>query len=514
MDKNKINTFIKIKIKEIKGYSSSLCFFDELKKFLLDEQMTFEYDDLTYLLRENKEFYDLVKSIFARYEQKIIAGYLERLFDNHLLISSIELYCSINGIEIENVNNTLKGSNSNEDIYFQEISQFPLLNKEKEIEYIDKAHKGDLDFKRKVTESNLRLVASEAKKMTGKGMPLLDLIQEGNLALSAAIDGFDTSLGYRFSTYAVPKIRQAMRRAIDNQSSNIRIPIETLERVRKTLRVQSELLKKIHRKPTINEIAIETGFREEQVKYYLNIKIDTISINHPINEEGDIVIADFLKADGENPESRTMLTSFQREFRRFLMESDLPIKYLEILKLHFGFFNNIKFTFEEIGEIYGVSRKRTNQIADLALNKLFCSCGMIKFLGHVDYSREVHDSLYKKLSIYNKETGTVPIGSYRSSKNSNKPIAKKECVRINKSIYSILNYSEEEIDSILPLLSKSDIAVLNLCYGESIKMPKFNVVSIPVKERFVKYLIPKMRLLIESLKKEKTYQKNIGTMVS
>ena len=254
-------------------------------------------------------------------------------------------------------------------MYLREIGKIPLLVYEQELDLAKRILDGDEEAKKKLTESNLRLVVSIAKKYVGRGMLFLDLIQEGNMGLIKAVEKFDYTKGYKFSTYATWWIRQAITRAIADQARTIRIPVHMVETINKLLRTSRHLLQQNGREPTPEEIAQEMEIPVEKVLEIQKIAQDPVSLETPIGEENDSHVGDFIKdEDSPSPQdaaSYTMLKEQLAEVMKTLTEREA-----KVLRLRFGLDDGKARTLEEVGKQFNVTRERIRQIEAKALRKL------------------------------------------------------------------------------------------------------------------------------------------------
>lgn len=254
-------------------------------------------------------------------------------------------------------------------MYLKEIGKVPLLSAEEEIELAERMAQGDTAAKKRLSEANLRLVVSIAKRYVGRGMLFLDLIQEGNLGLIKAVEKFDYTKGFKFSTYATWWIRQAITRAIADQARTIRIPVHMVETINRLMRVSRVLLQELGRDPHVDEIAKAMNMSEDRVREIMKIAQEPVSLEKPIGEEEDSILGDFLQ-DKEAP-SPSEVASFQL-LKEQLMDvlNSLTPREAKVLKLRFGLEDGRARTLEEVGKEFNVTRERIRQIEAKALRKL------------------------------------------------------------------------------------------------------------------------------------------------
>lgn len=268
-------------------------------------------------------------------------------------------------------------------MYLKDIGKVPLLSAEEEIELAKRMEAGDEMAKKKLAESNLRLVVSIAKRYVGRGMLFLDLIQEGNLGLLKAVEKFDYRKGYKFSTYATWWIRQAITRAIADQARTIRIPVHMVETINKVTRVSRDLLQKLGREPLPEEVGEVMGLPKERVQEIMKIAQEPVSLETPIGEEEDSHLGDFIQDESiPTPVEATNQTLLHEQLDEVV--STLTEREQRVIKLRFGWDDGRPRTLEEVGEEFNVTRERIRQIEAKALRKL----------RHPNRSRKLKDFLY------------------------------------------------------------------------------------------------------------------------
>ena len=254
-------------------------------------------------------------------------------------------------------------------MYLKEIGQVKLLTAEEEIELAKRVSEGDKKAKDRLTEANLRLVVSIAKKYSGRGLHILDLIQEGNTGLIRAVDKFDYTKGNKFSTYATWWIRQAITRAIADQARTIRVPVHMVEVINKATRCNRKLVQELGREPTLEEIAAELNLPIEKIIEANRTAADTLSLDMPVGDEEDTTIGSFVEDDNTpgpvDATSNAMLSEALTEILGTLTEREA-----DVLRMRFGMYDGRTHTLEEVGQIFGVTRERIRQIEAKALRKL------------------------------------------------------------------------------------------------------------------------------------------------
>lgn len=254
-------------------------------------------------------------------------------------------------------------------VYLKEIGRVPLLSSEEEVRLAIAIKDGDEAAKKRLSEANLRLVVSIAKRYLGRGMQFLDLIQEGNLGLIKAVEKFDYTKGFKFSTYATWWIRQAITRAIADQARTIRIPVHMVETINRVLRTSHAMVQKLGREPTTKEIADELHIEQSKVEEVLKIAQEPVSLETPIGEEEDSHLGDFIQDDeASQPSEEATYTLLREQLEEVL--STLTPREEQVLRMRFGLVDGKPHTLEEVGKQFDVTRERIRQIESKALRKL------------------------------------------------------------------------------------------------------------------------------------------------
>ena len=319
-----------------------------------------------------------IEEIYDRFEAmniQIISPELELdLGDDALLDVPLDGDIDLSGVEDEDLVDPVDlAAEYNLDdpvrMYLKEIGQVRLLSAEEEVELAKQVSEGDQAAKNKLTEANLRLVVSIAKKYSGRGLHILDLIQEGNTGLIRAVDKFDWTKGNKFSTYATWWIRQAITRAIADQARTIRVPVHMVEVINKATRCNRKLVQELGREPTVEEIAAELGLPVEKIIEANRTAADTLSLDTPVGDEEDTSIGSFVE-DERTPgpadaTSNALLAEALKEILDTLTEREA-----DVLRMRFGMYDGRTHTLEEVGQIFGVTRERIRQIENKAIRKL------------------------------------------------------------------------------------------------------------------------------------------------
>ena len=319
---------------------------------------------------------------------------LEKLYDN-LEQQGIEIVEDMGDIKIDDID---LGEGKDSDfvadgavtvddpvkVYLKEIGRVPLLSSEEEIDLAIRIANGDVQAKQRLSEANLRLVVSIAKRYLGRGMQFLDLIQEGNLGLIKAVDKFDYTKGFKFSTYATWWIRQAITRAIADQARTIRIPVHMVETINKVKKVQSQLLHKNGHEPTPDEIADELDLPVDKVREIMRVAQEPVSLETPIGEEEDSHLGDFIPDDGAPAPADAASHTMLREQLSDVLSTLTP-REEKVLRLRFGLEDGRSRTLEEVGKEFNVTRERIRQIEAKALRKLRHPSRSRKLKDYLDY---------------------------------------------------------------------------------------------------------------------------------
>ena len=309
-----------------------------------------------------------IDKVFDAFEEMGV-DVLKDDFDEEPDVEELE---KVEDIKVEDINTmNFDGINIDDPVrmYLREIGKIPLLSFDEELELAKRVINGDEEAKQKLAESNLRLVVSIAKKYVGRGMLFLDLIQEGNMGLIKAVEKFDYTKGYKFSTYATWWIRQAITRAIADQARTIRIPVHMVETINKLIRTSRHLLQQLGREPTPEEIAAELEMPVEKVREVLKVSQEPISLETPVGEEDESNLGNFIPDEDAPSPAAQAADVLLREHIEDVMQTLTP-REAKVLKLRFGLQDGRMRTLEEVGREFQVTRERIRQIEAKALRKL------------------------------------------------------------------------------------------------------------------------------------------------
>ena len=350
---------------------------ESLKTLAKSRKNTLNYDEILNAfsgieLTEDKM--DMILEYLEKNHIDILQGKSpDEMPDDSLLLDSEDDILLTDNEEIEIISDVdvLEGVSTEDPVrmYLKEIGNVPLLSGDEEVELARRVEEGDEEAKKKLTEANLRLVVSIAKRYVGRGMPFLDLIQEGNMGLMKAVDKFDYTKGYKFSTYATWWIRQAITRGIADTGRTIRVPVHMVETINKTLRMTRTLLQDLGREPTPEEVAERLNVPVSRVREVLKISRDPVSLDTPIGEEDDSHLGDFIEDDTALSPSDSAAFSMLRAELSTALES-LTDRERQVVRLRFGLEDGRARTLEEVGKEFNVTRERIRQIEAKALRKL------------------------------------------------------------------------------------------------------------------------------------------------
>ena len=508
-----INNLVNKEFKNCKSYNDSIKNLETIEKIFKKLNYIPNPDIIMKLVNENLLLSGTIKIIVNNNLDMITKGEINKIFDNDTIILIIESYCMMNNIKIqeseedneefeENIINYEGETIDIVKLYLNEISRRKLLTLDEEIKLTKRIKDGDEEAKKIFIESNLRLVVSVARKHLNQGLSFLDLIQEGNIGLMKAVDKFDSSKGYRFSTYATWWIRQGITRAISNKSRNVRIPVYLHRRINKFNKAAKELEMKYGREAKIEEIANELKISVKYAQEIYQYKNDSISINLLVGDDKDNELGNIISSKNIGPDEQAMTDLMKFQVKQLLEKCNLKPIEKEVILLRFGF-NNTPMTLGEIGNIYNISRQRVNQIEASALMKLRKYKNITDFAGYMENPKEAINNI----EIYRKE--------YRNSGRITKSFLKdvrreKEDDNMVKTIYEYFkNYSKEEVDKVLSTLSEESLELIRIRYGDDLTVPVNNKLTEEQRKKFYGSVMAQIKRLLENpdIKRRKV-QKN------
>lgn len=334
-----------------------------------------EYDEISSFFRGinlNSDLYDRILDELEKKKIDVLRITADEEMDSIPLDDLEDAELTSDELDLEKLEQSVAEGTSLEDpvrMYLKEIGKVPLLSPDDEIELAKKMELGDEVARQKLAESNLRLVVSIAKKYLGRGLLFLDLIQEGNLGLIKAVEKFDYRKGYKFSTYATWWIRQAVTRAIADQARTIRIPVHMVETINKVTRISRQLLQKLGREPSPEEIAEEMNMPVEKVREILKVAQEPVSLESPVGEEEDSHLGDFIRDDNILAPADAASYMLLKEQLEEAMTA-LTDREKQVLRMRFGLDDGHPLTLEQVGKYFNVTRERIRQIEAKALRKL------------------------------------------------------------------------------------------------------------------------------------------------
>ncbi len=384
-EKEKKDEAVRVLKKEIKQHAGIKAKLEEEDETIdQDENEKLKQEKVQNLLKQAKEKGKITYEDLANQLDDVNPEQIDSVFDAFEEIGvdllpddfeeepDIEDLKEVEDLKLDEITETnYEGVNVDDPVrmYLREIGRIPLLTFEEELDLAQKILQGDEEAKQKLAESNLRLVVSIAKKYVGRGMLFLDLIQEGNMGLIKAVEKFDYTKGFKFSTYATWWIRQAITRAIADQARTIRIPVHMVETINKLIRTSRHLLQQLGREPTPEEIAAEMEISVEKVAEIQKIAQDPVSLETPIGEEDDSHLGDFIQdEDSPAPHDAASYTLLREQLEDVM--NTLTPREAKVLKLRFGLEDGKSRTLEEVGREFNVTRERIRQIEAKALRKL------------------------------------------------------------------------------------------------------------------------------------------------
>ena len=488
-----ISSYLDVKVPKVDSYESSMKAFKKLDSFFSKYDFFMGRELLIDLLSNNEKFSSMTSYILKEKEKDIALGKSEDIFDSDFLIYTVKTYFELHGMPIKERKEEIDmiGFDSSSDLdivslYINELNA-PLLSEDEEKALLVKIKQGDMEAREKFIESNLRLVVSVAKKFLGRGVPFLDLVQEGNLGLMKAIDKFDLSYDVRFSTYAVYRIKMFVSKAIADQSRNIRVPISRQDELYSYMTKIDNLEKKFGMNLSIDEISMMLGKSVDKIRELESLKNDTVSINALVGKDNDTELGDFLSTS-ESIEDEVIDSFLPEQIMDLLKKSKLSEREKDVLLSRFGIGRSHVWQLKELSKKYGVSKAWIGQVELNALEKLRRLKSIEQFSVYMDNP----DLALRKLEEFRK----------KPEKRERRKTGKRGSLL--KSIYEYFDdFSREDVDSVLDDLNEFDKKLVFLRYGEDLDNPvSTTLFGEEETKKFYGALVPRMRKKLYALQEE------------
>lgn len=488
-----ISSYLDVKVPKVDSYESAMKAFKKLDSFFSKYDFFMGRELLIDLLSNNEKFSSMTSYILKEKEKDIALGKSEDIFDSDFLIYTVKTYFELHGMPIKERKEEIDmiGFDSSSDLdivslYINELNA-PLLSEDEEKALLVKIKQGDMEAREKFIESNLRLVVSVAKKFLGRGVPFLDLVQEGNLGLMKAIDKFDLSYDVRFSTYAVYRIKMFVSRAIADQSRNIRVPISRQDELYSYMTKIDNLEKKFGMNLSVDEISMMLGKSVDKIRELESLKNDTVSINALVGKDNDTELGEFLSTS-ESIEDEVIDSFLPEQIMELLKKSKLSEREKDVLLSRFGIGRSHVWQLKELSKKYGVSKAWIGQVELNALEKLRHLKSIEQFSVYMDNP----DLALRNLEEFRK----------KPEKRERRKTGKRGSLL--KSIYEYFDdFSREDVDSVLDDLNEFDKNLVFLRYGEDLDNPvSTTLFGEEETKKFYGALVPRMRKKLYALQEE------------
>lgn len=523
-----VSNFIKKNIKPQNKYQDNIISFEKIVNFFHNFNCFPPPNLLIELIDKNDTLNKILQDVVEN-NLEILQKYdIDSKFSDDISKNFIELYCLKNNIEIKkdddiqeedytefitDITNTVYTDDSVK-MYLQEIHK-PILTKEQEKSLALRIRNGDEKAKELFIERNLRLVIKVARKYTGHGISFLDLIQEGNLGLIKAVDKFDVTKGYKFSTYATCWIRQSIQRSLGNKSRNIRLPVHLYEKVKKYELLKKELSLKFNREPTFEELSKKMRVSIDTIYKYERLEHDTISLNMIVGDE-DSELEDFISLSTESIDNQFIEENLKDVIENLLKNSNLTTKEIDILKLRFGIGTNDPKTLEETGKIYGVSRERIRQIQEKALKKIRRSYNVKELAIYMDNPKEAKKNIDRYRLKYQQHSLQKIKLKDRKESELKMEMQEKTKRKSKDNLYEYFSdYSKPEVSKVISRLDEDELELLHKRYGDNLLEPVKNDIDADEKKVIISNIIPRIQRMLEGKKvrRRKNNQKPQSTIV-
>ena len=483
-----------------------------LNEFLTVYQYPLDPDHMLSLLKESSLFDKLVEKEFKKYQKYYEEDILEEYLSDTFLVSLIDAYAILHDIkkkekeeeEEEEQQTTIIEQEMSSSIvgdYLREIGKYKLLNREEEQALFHKILEGNLEARNLFIQSNLRLVVTVAKRYVGRGLSFMDLIQEGNLGLMKAVERFDPTKGFKFSTYAITWIRQSITRAIADKGRNVRLPVHVVEKIGEFRKTWQKLEGKLGREPNLSEVANEMHISLKQAKKLYSSQQDTISINSFVGDDEDTELEHFIPSDKDSPEDVAVGNSLPEELQKYL-DSCLTLREKQVLTLRYGLEDNVTRTLEEVSKYFNVTRERIRQIESKALRKLRSKKKVDDFAIYTDNPKQSLQNVKEYRAAYRNSEGSNKAFLKEAGVTQSKRARKKEKENMArlKSIYQYFSdYTKEQVDEMLTRLSPEDRELVRLRYGDDLEHPVSSKMTKEEQTRFYTSLVPKMKRILQEI---------------
>lgn len=486
-----INGYINQEFPRNIDYDNAINSFNKLENFLELCDFVLNPDIIEKLINENKLIIKFLNAIFEMDKEEIVNGKFDESY-SELIVSFIEIYCKKNNIKIKEVELKYEdfgafASNDSTSIYLKEIQNYGRYSKEEELEIITRIKNGDIKARNEFLEHNLRLVVSVAKKYQGRNIPLIDLIQEGNIGLMKALDEFDINKGCKFSTYATNWITAFITRYIADKSRNIRLPVNFYYEISNFRKIKTHLERELGREPTILELARKTGKSKDIILRYFAYLNDTKSLDDKVGEKEDTDFSYFIPSKDESLEKSAIKKDLSARMSGLLKKCSLNEKEIDVLSSRYGLNDIDVLTLEELGSKYNVTRERIRQIEARALKKIRNSIYIKEFADFTNNPDKAIDNLMKMREAYAfNPTSFKKVVIAEDEDNKDK----------DKNIYDICadkGFFKEEVDEAIRSLSKEEINLLKSKYGEKFTHGLFPKILLIMKNNREKNMINELK---------------------
>lgn len=523
-----VSNFIKKNIKPQNKYQDNIISFEKIVNFFHDFNFFPPPNLLIELIDKNDTLNKILQDVVEN-NLEILQKYdIDSKFSDDISKNFIELYCLKNNIEIKkdddiqeedytefitDITNTVYTDDSVK-MYLQEIHK-PILTKEQEKSLALRIRNGDEKAKELFIERNLRLVIKVARKYTGQGISFQDLIQEGNLGLIKAVDKFDVTKGYKFSTYATCWIRQSIQRSLGDKSRNIRLPVHLYEKVKKYELLKKELSLKFNREPTFEELSKKMRVSIDTIYKYERLEHDTISLNMIVGDK-DSELEDFISLSTESIDNQFIEENLKDVIENLLKNSNLTTKEMDILRLRFGLGTNDPKTLEEAGKVYGVSRERIRQIQEKALKKIRRSRNVKELAIYMDNPKEAKKNIDRYRLKYQQQSLQKVKLKDRKESELKMEMQEKTKRKSKDNLYEYFSdYSKPEVSKVISRLDEDELELLHKRYGDNLLEPVKNDIDADEKKVIISNIIPRIQRMLEGKKvrRRKNNQKPQSTIV-